>query len=395
MVVLAQKKNFWSLWDGLQSGADALGDIKLAGFILQHWFTKEPVSVASIGIPSRAEFLGLNALVDSSASFVVLGTEPSSHAYRLRLNELSDIARLEGYDIRFLVTDMTLPGRWAKLLPAVAVKPVGLLGLNARWALSEPKFWDNLTAFVGNSKALVYIRGALDFEYPEISTGLLRSMPTDGGIDVIAATPSSLWFGPADDAVALRELLRSSCLFGRTSKQARDGDALTPIVAHNDWMADVVDREGRFIRKLFSSASDVADDNGLEFAVGWFSPESDGRWSDGAEATATLHLPPGVPAAKRLSITGNGWVPPNKASQLIEIGIGIGIGGKTPKHRTELKFLDRAEIKSAILEIMPSDIINNSIALNIKIQNPGRPSDHGHSDSRELGFKFRSLGLFT
>jgi hypothetical protein len=382
------KKNFWNLWDGFQGSADALGDIKLAGFILQHWFTRGPVSVASIGMPSRAEFLALNALVDASASFVVLGTEPSSPAYGVRLNELGDLARHEGYDSRFLITDMTLPGRWAELLPAIAIKHVGLVGINARWALFEPKFWDHLSAFIAASKRVVYIRGALDFEHPDISMGLLRSMPAESGIEVIAATPSSLWFGPVGEAAALREVLTSSCLFGRRSQEAGDSGAQTPIVVHNDWTADVVDHEGRFIRKLFNSASDV--DDGLEFGVGWASPEADGRWSDGAEATATIPLPPGVTAARRLSITGNGWVPPNGSSQLIELGI-----GRTPKRWIELQFVDGAEIKSAVLEVMPSDIVNNRITLKIKIRNPGRPSDYGNPDSRVLGFKFRALALFT
>ena len=379
-----RKKNFWNVWDGVREGADALADIRLAGFILQHFFTTEPVSVASIGTPSRAEFLALNALVGPTASYVVLGTDPSAE-YRSRLNELNNLLAHDGYETHTQIADLALPGRWPKLLPALAIRNVGILGLDARWAVTEPSFPDTLRDFVRATEAVVYVRGALDYKHPDISVRFLRSIPAGSGMDVVAATPSSLWLAPAGAAPVLREMLNSSGLFGADdTKSALDA----PIVLENDWLEGLVSQDGLLPRKLYSGSRDEA--SGLEFGPGWASAETDGRWTDGSEATATITLPPGAPGAKAITISGNGWVPPDDPTQLVKLGV-----GRNPKSWTELHFANGADIKSVHIELTPADVANNSIALHVKVKKPGRPSDYGAPDSRVLGFKFRELGLFT
>jgi hypothetical protein len=380
-----RQKSFLDLWLSLNAlSPSELGDIKLAGFLLQHWFTPEIVSVASVGLPSKVEFLALNSLVDESSSFAILNTDPFSPGSHTRISELSDIARQESYSIRFLITDMTLPARWTQLLSVLTPNPIGILRLDAAWALSDPQFWSNLGELLRKSNAVVCIRGLLDFHHADVAVRLLASAVGGDALEVIAATPTSVWLGLSNHVDSLRELLRSSCLFGQDVVT----DKKDPVVVLNTWMPNVVDDGGRFVRKLFGGAAGSSD--GIEFAIGWAAPEPDGRWSDGPEAIATVSLPPGVATARRLTVTGNGWVAPSNAAQRVEFFVG------TPSTcRTELRFDHGSEIKSAVLELTPGDVVDSRINVNIRISNPSRPCDYGEPDSRVLGFKFRALGLFT
>src|SRR6202021_3788190 len=138
------KKRFSDIWNELEGREiDGLGDIKLAAFILQHWFTAEPVSAAWIGMPDLSEFLAVSALIEPSASVVVLGTDLSPE-YRSRLNDLADLLGRYGLPAQAQIADLTLRGRWSKLLPALSAEPDGVLGIDARWTLSEPAFWNEL-----------------------------------------------------------------------------------------------------------------------------------------------------------------------------------------------------------------------------------------------------------
>src|SRR5271170_1913590 len=170
------RNGFSTIWRELEGReVDVLGDIKLAAFILRHWFTAEPVSAAWIGVPNVAEFVAISALVQVTASVVVLGTDLSPE-YRLHLNSLGDHLNRYGLTVQPQIADLALRGRWSKLLPALSAKHVGVLGVDARWTLSEPTFWSELCGLARESRSVLYIRGALDFRQPDVSIRLLQSM---------------------------------------------------------------------------------------------------------------------------------------------------------------------------------------------------------------------------
>ena len=379
---------FSDIWRELEGrNVDVLGDIKLAAFMLRHWFTDEPVSAAWIGMPNIFEFVAISALVQDAASIVVLGTDLSAE-YRVRLNSLGDHLRRYGLSAQPQIADLTLRGRWSKLLPALSAKHVGVLGLDAKWALSEPMFWSELCDLVRDSRSVIYIRGALDFRQPDVSIRLLRSMDASTGVVPVAATPSSLWFAPESDAAALARTLQSSALFEAGGDAEDDAGGLVTSIAYNDWLPYFVSRDGHVIRKLYQC--NHATEMGIDFGLGWHLAEPDGRWTDGEEAMAVIALPAGVTAASGLTIRGNAWVSPGGEPQRIAFGIGA-----KPTKWTELEFDDNAEIKSCDLALDPSDLGQNEIALNVKVMAPSRPSEFGEPDSRMLGFKLRTFSLFT
>jgi len=366
---------------------DELDDVGLAGFIVQNWFTKEPVSVASIGAPSEPEFLGLNSLVDRSASVVVLGVDrsPGNHE---RIGELSGLAEREGFEVRTQSADLTLPGRWPQLLPALAARSVGILGVDAAWAASELKFWDNLRSFARPSGALVYIRGALDFRHADLTVRLLRGIPAAADIQLIASTRRSLWFASGDGAPGLRAVIRASGIFQPPSIAGAEPPAPdAPVVVEESWEADSLDVEGRFPLLFVRGGRPGA---GARFGPGWSSGEPDGRWTEGAEATFTITPGGEPPGAARLAVSGNGWIPPGDGPQVVQVGL-----GPRPKRWTELSFANPSEIKAAVFDLAGSDFVDGALDIRVKVRKPGRPSDHGEPDSRTLGFKLRTIGLFT
>jgi len=378
---------FSNIWREVQGQAVDLGDIKLAAFILRHWFTAEPVSAAWIGIPNVFEFVAISSLIDEAASIVVLGTDLSPE-YRVRLNSLGDDLARYGLSAQPQIADLTLRGRWSKLLPALSAKHVGVLGVDARWTLSEPTFWSELAALAKESRSVLDIRGALDFRQPDVSIRLLQSMGADAGVTPIAATPSSLWFAPEADAAALAKALQSCSLFEFGTNPDDAANGLMMSVAYNDWTPYFISGDGRIIRKLYRCNQAV--DAGVDFGLGWFAAEADGRWTDGEAATAIISLPQDVTKASGLSVQGNAWVSPEGGPQRISFGIGA-----APKTWTELEFDNNAEIKSCDLKLDPADADGNEITLHVKVAAPSRPSDFGEPDARMLGFKLRTFGLFT
>ena len=382
------RKNFWDIWNELQGPeVTPLGDIKLAAFILQHWFTQEPVSTAWIGMPNVTEFLAISAVVQPPASVVVLGTDLSPE-YRSGLSNLSDLLARYHLPTQTQIADLTVRGRWSKLLPALSPKHIGVIGVDARWALSEPLFWKELRNLTEESRSVLYIRGALDFRHPDVSIRLLRSMSADAGVTTIAATPSSLWFAPEGDAAALAQKLQSCSVFAPSANSEDDTDGLVTSIAYNDWAPHFVSGDGGVIRKLYQC--NKMTESSIQFGTGWSEAEPDGRWTEGNEATATLTLPQGTTAASGLVVQGNAWVSPGGEPQRIEFGIGA-----TPKKWTELDFYDNAEIKSCNLKLEPADTGKDEIKVHIKVAAPSRPSDFGEPDSRMLGFKLRTFSLFT
>ena len=378
------KRNFRDLWNGLNSRVEVLGDIRLAAFLTQHWFT-EPVCLASVGIPSEQEFLALNSLADPLSSFVILSTDSFDNK-RAAIKQFSDRATLLDFDIRTQVADLTLPGRWAQLLPALAVKNIGLSAFDAGWAIKEPTFWDNMRKFILESKSIVYMRGALDYRHPGASVRFLRSIPDDCPIELIAATRTSLWFGPSgEDASSLRKALATCGQFGDLRCV---GDVDEAIVVENTWSDNWVQDDGRSPRAVY--VGQVQDQSSIDYRSGWAAPEPDGRWTDGKKATLRVALPEGAAKPKRISICGNAWVSKVDLSQTVYVGV-----GPEPERWVEQRFEHGGDIRVINLDLATADAVEKFITVHVRVEKPGRPSDFGDPDSRVLGFKFRSLSIYT
>jgi hypothetical protein len=376
------KSSLTMLWQSYW-GNKNLGDVKILAFILEHGFHSDPISVASIGLPSREELFTGNCLVRGDASIVLFGTEVSRE-YKASLNALADQAFQLGSGIQTQVADLAIPGRWAQLLPAMSTRQVGILGVDAVWAASEPNFWKNLSEFWGTGKSVLYIRGLLDYHIASAILALLSALPKDGKIELVAATPTSLWLAPAGDfAQNLRSSLNSSRLGNIERLTGDDG----PVLVGDDWVRGVVDDDGRVARCLFRAEDENLTD--LCFDLGWSLPESDGRWIEGAEATLRITLPENLGPISHVILIGNGWVPPNDGPQNVSMGV-----GDEPAAWVKTTLFDGSAICDCRLALSPSDVASNRLTLQFKVEKPGRPSDYGESDERMLGYKLRSVGLF-
>jgi hypothetical protein len=379
-----------TLRDACESFLDGIGrqgDVSVAGFILQHCFGAGIHSIASIGMASDAEFLMLNSLVDPGANFVLLNTDLRGR-YRQRFSELTHRLEHEGFDARVLIADLTLPGRWPELISALAAGDVRILGLDAGWARTDPDFWGNLSGFLRSTERVVYVRGALDYEHPDTSIEFLRTMPDDHDLEVVVATRASVWFAPRGPlASAIRKALRLSGLFASDGHAATEESDDSPVIVRTDSAAGMLDAHGRFPLVIYRIGVETM--SSLEFGAGWSTFEQDGCWTEGSEAQLAITPPAGATALKRLHIVGNPWMPPDEAGQDIELGI-----GKKPKGWTQLHF-DQGDITGASIDLQHDDLVKGQITLTVRVQRPGRPSDYGGADSRMLGFKLRSLGLFT
>jgi hypothetical protein len=368
---------------------ESSGDMALAGFILQHCFPSGIRSVASIGMGSESEFLILNSLADHAGNFVFLNTNHGSRD-RQRLSELTHLLEERGFNIRALIADLTLPGRWPSLISALAAGDVRILGLDAAWACSVPEFWSSLGNFIRSAERVVYVRGALDFEHPDKSIEFLRGMPIDHDIEVIAATRASVWFASKGSvASTMRNMLRRSSLFSDGGVPGTDvgNDEAAAVIVRFDAASSLVDAQGAFPRVLYRIGHETPP--GIEFGIGWSTPEEDGCWTDGTEAQLVLTPPAGTTGVQRLHLVGNAWLPPDSAGQIVEFGV-----GNRPESWTQL-CLNDGEIASATIDIGNENLVNGKVAVTLRVQQPGRPSDYGGTDSRLLGFKLRSVSLFT
>jgi hypothetical protein len=230
----------------------------------------------------------------------------------------------------------------------------------------------------------------LDFRHPEFCLSFIRSMPSDCTLNVVATTPGSVWFaGDPEIGAATRELLRSSGLF--TRQDTTDPDALVdaPCVVENAKISQVINRHGRFPIVIRTALTSLRD--GLNYAAGWSTVESDGCWTAAEAATIKLNLPASATSPTSVSITGNSWMPPNVTTQVVGIGI-----GNEPKDWIEMDFADPEEILTTSIDLRDRPYDDPStLTINVRVRSPGRPSDYGGSDTRMLGFKFRSVALFT
>jgi hypothetical protein len=144
---------------------------------------------------------------------------------------------------------------------------------------------------------------------------------------------------------------------------------------------------GKFPRTKYHIDHDLG--SGVDFGPGWSSIEPDGCWTDGAEARISVTVQGAATNLKSIYVVGNPWMPPDGSEQIIEFSI-----GRDPSSWSELRFA-REEIAGKHLDIPETDAATVTIVLNLRVARPGRPSDQGGEDSRLLGFKLRSLSLFT
>jgi hypothetical protein len=383
-------KTLYDFIDLFGEDCETAGDIRIAGFLIEHGFASRSTSVGLIGASPQSEVMALNALISPPANLVALGIASHVDQYGYLTSLIKQIEG-SGFELRLQSADLTLPGRWPNVLDAMARTDVGILGIDARWAASEPGFWQTIQSFMKSHISFVYMRNMLDYEHPEFSFPFIRSMPTDCSLDMIATTPGSVWFAsnPSSGA-ATRDLLRSSGLFAR--RVASDSDFAisldAPTVISNESVADVIGKDGRFARIVLTSNASMAD--GLEYATGWSTVEPDGCWTGAQEAIIKLRLPANLGPQTTLCISGNSWIRPDTPEQVIKIGV-----GKDPVEWVEMRFADSETISTATINLNGATNDVPTVAVTVKVGAPGRPSDYGGSDTRLLGFKFRSLSIFT
>ena len=375
-------RDFWLDFPGEKSGR---GNLALANFVLHH-VLQPGASVGSIGAVSSFEAQALNAMVADEASLVVMAGDTPTQPRGYIASIAADIEH-SGVPLRLQFADLTLASRWPKILAATAPSEIGLIGIDISWAANTPDFWSNLQDFLKGRHALVYIRGMLDYRQSELVLPFVRSMPAGCTLDIVAATPDSLWFAadPAQ-AAATRALLRGSGLF---SPQVNSGSAAVdaPVVVTTDDALFNIDSNGKLPRLVIHA---VQGSVGLDYIGGWSNAESDGCWTIGSEAGLKIVVPAAVVVPRTLTITGNSWIPPNMSEQ----GVKIGVGPK-PTSWKDVKFTDPEEIIAIPVELEGAVGSSSGLLLQIKIADPGRPSDFGGQDSRMLGFKIRTISVFA
>lgn len=360
--------------------AALVGDTNLAGFIAQHWMSPELCSAAVLGDATEAEILTLANLLRPEGNLVVLapgGARSRSHQVLSRLGEA-------GLESRVQVADLPLPGRWPKLLSALSMTNPGLLSVSAQWLQSEPGFWSALASVADPKGVVVCVRCLLDYESAAASIAAIRTIPLDSDVAVIAASPRSVWLASTSSAEALRRLLASSGLF--STPEGTRADGASAVIAYDRRLESLVTEDGR-IPRLVRYANEVSGP-GLEFSGGWAGPEDDGRWTDSSQASLQLTLPKDV-TPQTLRVVANAWIPPDAGFQEVELGV-----GRSPKTWAREEFKTDSEVRPVDLEL-GEPLASGKIALQVKVAKAGRPSDHGGQDTRMLGLKLRTLGVYT
>jgi hypothetical protein len=382
-------RNFRDAVELFQVKGASSGEIALAGFLAEHAGIDRDASMGSIGALPRVEALALNALVSKDAAFVLLGcgsfTGPQSYAAQL-------IGELEGleFEVRMQFADLTLAGRWPQLLNAIARTNIGILGVDAHWAGAEPRFWTSLEQFMKDRRSLVYIRRMLDFQNSQASISLIRSMPAQWEQNVVAATPTSIWFAhEAESAARIRLILRQSGVFPEAGAKVDDDFSNRPVIVASERGLDLIDRAGRFPRAvLFTNNQHRAE---IEFKSGWSAAESDGCWTGDHESVLQVRVPSSMAGAPGiLNVTGNAWVAPDRGEQVIEVGL-----GNEPSQWIETEFTDSQQIKNIAIDCTKANDDSGVLVLRFRVRNPGSPSAYGVPDERLLGFKCRAISLFA
>ena len=382
-------RTFRDAIDMFLGDGDTAGEISLAGFLAEHGFADRSTSLGSIGPLPRSEALALNALVSPEATLVVLGCESSAGQRSYGADLISEI-EAHGFDVRVQFADLTLPGRWPQILTAMARTSVGIVGIDAQWASSEPNFWATLQQFLKGGKSLVFIRHLIDFRNTQFLLPLIRSMPVHWEQNVIATTPNSIWFASdAESGASMRHMLRMSGLFPDANSNLAVDQSDRPITVSSEHGLAMIDAAGSFPRAVYFTNN--AHRTGIDYKSGWSNPESDGCWTTNHDSGIRLRLPSSMsrpPIA--ISVSGNSWVAPGKTEQILEIGL-----GNEPTQWIETSFSDSDEIGTTTVDCANVGPNSPALLIRFRVRNPGRPSDYGGSDSRLLGFKCRSISVFT
>ena len=384
----AAPRNFRDAIDMFLGKGTPSPDIGLAGFLAEHAGVDRNASIASIGPVPSTEALTLNSLVSREAAYVLLGSGTLADS-RGFAAELTNEIEASGFEVKVQFADLTMAGRWPQLLNAITKTSIGILGVDAHWASSEPRFWASLDQFMKDGKSLTYIRRMFDFQNSQASFSLIRSMPAHWEQNVVVATPTSIWFAhEAENAARVREILRQSGIFPEDVTRSDDEHAEGPVVIRGERSLERVDRTGRFPRAvLFTNDRHRVE---IEFKSGWSMPEVDGCWTDSKESVMQARMPPSMLSSPTtVKVSGNAWVGPHK-SQIVELGL-----GNEPSEWIEKEFTDSQQIRTFTLDSGKLKDISGGLELRIRVRNPGSPSEYGEPDKRLLGFKCRAISLFA
>jgi len=131
--------------------------------------------------------------------------------------------------------------------------------------------------------------------------------------------------------------------------------------------------------------------SGIDYLSGWSVPESDGCWTTNQDSVIKLRMPSTVSRAPiSVSVSGNSLIPPDKKEQILEIGL-----GNEPAEWIETSFFDSDEIATITADCSEPNGDSTSLIIRFRVRSPSRPSDYGGTDNRLLGFKCRSISVFT
>src|ERR1022692_2807554 len=139
----AAPRNFRDAIDMFLGKGTPSPDIGLAGFLAEHAGGDWNASIASIGPVPSTEALTLNSLVSREAAYVLLGSGTLADS-RGFAAELTNEIEASGFEVKVQFADLTMAGRWPQLLNAITKTSIGILGVDAHWASSEPRFWASL-----------------------------------------------------------------------------------------------------------------------------------------------------------------------------------------------------------------------------------------------------------
>jgi hypothetical protein len=383
-----RKGNFFDAISLFLGNTNTSGEISLAGYLAEHGFVDRNISMGSVGSISLAEALAFNALVSRESTFVVLGYGSLAGGRNYSAELISEI-EAHGFDVRTQFADLTIPGRWPQLLTAMASTNVGILGIDAHLASAQAGFWSTLQQFMKDGKSVVFIRNMLDFRNVKSLLPFIRSMPEHWERNVIATTPNSVWLASdVKSAGDIRKILRQSGLFPEDAKNPDADLADTPIVVRTERALQMVDSVGRFPRSAYLTNSDYTTH--VDYKSGWSRPEPDGCWTADYDAVIKLRLPPTTRTPVAITVSGNSWLAPDKKEQILEIGL-----GNEPTQWVEAVFHDSEEVLTTTLECDKMKFDSSDLVIRFQVTSPGRPSDHGGEDTRLLGFKCRSISVFT
>lgn len=353
--------------------------LALGVFLLRHGFDGQAVSVGIVGQPDRNALLAYNTLMAPTANLVCLVPDSSVGGSALSVAELKALVQ-EGYELRTHVSDLTMVGRWSRLLTAIATQPIGIIDIDVAWATAESNFWQGLAEMLQAGTIIVRFNGLLRSDNAITGLQFLRGFLVSAEIEPVAASDNSVWLVASAHAPRIRNVLTSSGFFSA----AADGTILSRSGALLDFIT-TGDAVPRSVVRLNNTG--VAG-HPIEFVSGWCSPEPDGCWTGSNEAVLGVVVPEAKERIVGVTITGNVWCAPGMPGQRLEFGI-----GRKPLNWKKAIIPDRA-VEMVHLDV-PSAETGKSLLLTVRVQDPGRPSDYGEDDSRLLGFKARDLIIYT